>query len=344
MPFYDRHWWLRLVGGVFAVLFGLLVLARLVLPTLVYARVMYDTWVAITLGMGQILVAMLLALSTGPARDRMRRRVRALGGDLDAMPPARLPRIEGDGRVGRVRRPLPRPPRQPDWEPLARLAVYWRAPWFDRVYSGFLVLIALIGLVISISVLAPFARFLLTGEPRSVLDVSITAIALLLVLFLPVSLYLLYWAVPALVGRRPGVEVTPEGISTRQLWGRQRTVRWDEARLLEISAPRRFGLMKPHRTFRFYGARSVAVWRDELRPLADYRLDLFEPDRPYRYQVRERMDALLAHVTKHTGLVPRTFSPRLADSRPATEANAGHATAVDPVADQPDPRGREAER
>lgn len=345
MPFWDRFWWLRLVGAALGGLFGLLVLLRLVVPALLVARPSADTWIALALGVGLLALSALSASRATPARERKERRERALAGDLEAMPRARAPRSEVAGRVGRVRRPLPRPPRRPDSELLARLAVYWRSHWFDRLYAGFLIVISLICLAVSLAILVPFAGFLVTGEPRSMLAISIAAIALLLGLFLPFSLYLLYWAIPSVLGRRPGVQVTHDGIATRQLWGRERTVRWDEARLLEITAPRRFGLMAPHRTFRLYGPHSVAVWRDELRPLSDYRFDLFEPDRPYRFQVRERMDALFAYVVKRTGLAPRTFSWRLTDAAPATAAYQGHTTAAgDPVADRPHPHGWEAER
>jgi hypothetical protein len=310
MPFFDRFWWLRPLGALLAAVFGLLVLARLAVPDIAAGRLSSDTWIALALGVGFLAVAVLLAMSIAPARDRTERRERTLAGDPNAMPRAHPPHVEPSSRVSRVRRPLPRPPRVLP----GRLAVFWRAGWFERLYAGFIVFVGLVCLAASGVVLVPFARFLLTGEPRSVLRVTLAAFALLIVAFCPFSLYLLYWAVPALLGRRPGVEVTRDGIATRQLWGRQQTVRWDEARLLEISAPRRFGLMAPHRTFRLYGSRSVAVWRDELRPFSDYRLDLFEPDRPYRFQVRERMDALLDLVMKRSGLAPRTFSVSLAGS------------------------------
>jgi len=324
VPFFDRFWWVRRIVALVAAIFCLLAFLRLVAPsiappvTLAALASPSDLWLALALSVVTLISAVPLWVSAGPARDRRLRRERALVGDPDAMPRARLPRIENNGQVHRVRRPLPRPPRRLPWAPAERLAVYWRAGWFDRIYAGFLALVALGGLIAALAVLVPFVRFLITGEPRGVLDLALGAIALCIVL-LPVALYLLYWAIPALLGRRPGVEVTPDGISARQLWGGRQAMRWEDARLLEVTAPRRIGLKAPHRTFRLYGTRSVAVWRDELRPLADYRLELFEPDRPYQFQLRERMDALLDHVLKRTGLVPRTFSPRLAAPPPESE-------------------------
>ncbi len=321
VPLFDRFWWLRRLAAIAAAIFGLLVFLRLVAPGNAQPSALASTsdlWLALALSVAPLIIAVPLWVSAGPARNRKLRRERALTGDPDAMPRARLPRIESGGQVGRVRRPQPRPPRRLPWAPAERLAVHWRAGRFDRIYAGFLTLSMLVGLLASLAILGPFVRFLVTGDPRSELGLPLAAIVLGIVLLLG-SLYFLYWAIPALLGRRPGVEVTPDGISTRQLWGRRQAVRWEDARLLEVTAPRRFGLKAPHRTFRLYSARSVAVWRDELRPLADYRLEFFEPDRPYHFQLRERMDALLDHVAKRTGLVPRTFSPRLAAPPPESE-------------------------
>lgn len=305
MPFFDRYWWLRLLGAMLLVMFAALSFVRLIVPEIVSSHQLIQVVVAVVV-VGGLLVALplagagLLARSAAPARERMDLRLRALAGEQEVIPRAHLDSLTR-GSSGA-------PPSARDKG--GKISVRWHTDLADRIFSVFFILVGVVGALIAVAILAAFATFLVTGHEAGIVQPGLLML-ILLALLLVEALYFLYWSVPALLGERPGVEATREGVTATSLWGWQQTVRWEDARLLEVRTLPRWGPSKATREFRLYGSQSVACWRDSERPRMNYRFLTFQPESGSAYEARQQLDALVARVRERARLVPRTFSPGL---------------------------------
>lgn len=284
MPFFDRFWWLRSFW-VAALAVALLWLFWLGIEDLQQPG-----------GLDGGTVPLYLALCTGiggllgwawgqmiKARRRVRARTAAIAGDQDAVPLARYA-VEASAA--------------PDLTAAALVVAYppsrWRTPrWIRlRIITGILGIPCVVGI------------FVLTLSPwHPVLNAGIAALfGLVTVVGVPSlselrGLFVLAYR----SGRR--LTASLEGIEWAPVLGRTRAMRWDEARLLEVSryadGTTRTGSRVERRRYTLYGA-TTTLWWNDLGAVYD---------KPSGDGAR-----LLALVRARTGLVPRTFDQELREA------------------------------
>jgi hypothetical protein len=113
---------------------------------------------------------------------------------------------------------------------------------------------------------------------------------------------------------RPRIIFSADGIQAYPRFGRRRTLRWEEARLLEaLYAP------FPVRQYILYGPRGRFVrWTDYLPSGANFmQRSALTPDGITQEEMAVRLESALATVIARTGLTPRTLDPRLQEPTPA---------------------------
>jgi hypothetical protein len=103
-----------------------------------------------------------------------------------------------------------------------------------------------------------------------------------------------------------GVIATGDGLIWRRLDRPDQLVRWEEARLLEVTSRQTSRSGEPMRTYTLYGGLTRAEWQ-EYRSSAQS----FVPDRISRDHMVIRQRLLLDLIAARTGLSPRTFEPAL---------------------------------
>ena len=315
LTFPDRFWWLQRAWGLLLVIGGFI--------AAIYAAIQaYEAYNEIPGGpldtalmrdlatllrydaQDFLLIAAAYALLAGQgiisilksvdARRRVRRRVRAIEGDQDAMLRAR---VEVDRRS------------TPDLsgEPLELL---WRAtPSKRRIMTTLLtIFLVIFG---PIAVLFLYLGYCLatntppigsTGlEPISPLEraggVAVCVFVAALLLFLVG--FLIRW-LPWERGRPYGVVASSNGLWYYPRGGKKRLLRWEDARLLEVGK-------KSYREYKLLGRNTLAQWT-ELPPSSLVMLGLT------KQEFKERHQALLNLIVARTHLLPRTFDKKLAEA------------------------------
>ncbi|GEM_PF-3192138 len=104
--------------------------------------------------------------------------------------------------------------------------------------------------------------------------------------------------------RHVTLRATEEGIVRKPLIGRRRMIRWNEARLLEVTVTERN--MAYQRSYALYSERRMISWEEAYRPKGT-----FVQDGISVLDAAERNQQLINMIVARTGLTPRTFSPLL---------------------------------
>jgi hypothetical protein len=293
MPFFDRFWWLRALAGVVGLGFIVALvniqysLNREDLPAFFSHDIVADLLILL-LVLEDVFIIWRPALA---ARCRQHARLAAMRGDASAMPmaPTTL-----------------NPPAVPD---LAQgpLTLLWRHPIREQRLSPRM---RTVRIVVTI-VIAP----LLVGDGwllvRQFQNLGLGSSAVPLV----ASIYgaLIFGAfLLVLIGKRMhdsrqqrlafGIIASTDGLTERSQSGRERTVRWQDARLLELA--REQGSTGSRHKYVLYGTREFVHWPDEtISPRED-----IAPDDISQEEMKRRQEALLVLVQARTGLMARTFA------------------------------------
>lgn len=222
MPFFDQHWRLRAWGTVLAALAAVLFPVRYLQVAAAWdvrrgwdlaPDVIFAACCAIALAV----IAILLARSIVPARARLVFR-RAI--------------IERRESVPR-QQPEPAPSGEPPLVAVQRISI------FDRGFGCFAVLLTIGDVVLIALLTARTIEMLLGISPLKLGIVSDRAF-----LFVITAVFMFFGLWPfgmwarAAVARSPKYTADAEGLTWRSRWGRSRTVRWDDARLLELNTYR----------------------------------------------------------------------------------------------------------
>jgi hypothetical protein len=223
-------------------------------------------------------------------RERFRRRQRAMQGEQEAMPRARMP-VDAEQAPDVSGQPL---------------ELMWRAtPFSDRIMTTII--------TISLVIFSPFAGiFMYAGyldvttntEHYSLLErgflLGIIVYATALLLFLIVFLVrLLPWE----RGKPYGVIASNDGLWYYPRILKRRFLRWDEVSLLEVNIPKN----ERYQGYKLYSRASIARWL-ELPPSRWASLGVNKEEFEQRHQ------ALLNLIAAQTGLLPRTFDKKLIEA------------------------------
>jgi hypothetical protein len=111
---------------------------------------------------------------------------------------------------------------------------------------------------------------------------------------------------PAKRGRRYWVKTSDEGITSQPQVGRQRSMCWDEMRLLEVADS----------SFSLYGRNAIIQWYN-TGPTDMVETGTTDEEFSKRHQM------LLAMIAARTGLIPRTFSRSLQRGQADTPEHSG---------------------
>ncbi|MGZ6375514.1 MAG: hypothetical protein ACXWPI_12435, partial [Ktedonobacterales bacterium] len=226
--------------------------------------------------------------SSAEARDRYNRRRAALQGDLDAIPVARIT-VHAENAPDVVESPL---------------VLQWAASKATRwVIAPLEVFLCVVCFALPLLEGGAFVYALRNGNLASrelgLLSFLMPVAVLLacVVMFPLVGVILLIRDMPRDFGRPFGLSVGPEGILGVRSNGRRRFLRWEEMRLLEVTA----NSAHVSRTFRLYGPSTSIEW------------SLFSAGATYvpngisAAEMETRSRSLLDLINARTGLVPRTF-------------------------------------
>lgn len=312
MPFLDRHWWVRvlLACGASAV-------------AVVYVVWCVRTGLSIPLdspflfGPAALVFAVVIPLLSFPiARyavvtalpSRRRLRLAAIRGDREAVPASLI---------------VPHPERAADVA-VEPLVIAWQPFTFRRSDSTLarVVLVLGLGLLLLVTFFASLGSAMTSSDtfPEIFLHTTLSAILMsllvivVLLVIIVISAIFFGFAAPvvAFFGRPFDVMADVEGITVHDLWGRTHSVRWGDARLLEVSlAPPVLGA---YRVFTLYGQDSYARWRDDTDTSEHIAIRL---DGITHEEGSKRLHSLLDLIAARTGLAPRTFDGTLVvDRRP----------------------------
>lgn len=222
MPFFDQHWRLRAWTAALAALAAVLFPVRYLQVAAIWdARLGWDLTpdviFAVLSALALALVAVLLARSVAPSHERAQ---------------LRLAYIEGRESVPREQ-PEPAPPGEPPLVVVQRIGV------FDRGVGCFAALLVAID-VLLLFVIALWAVELLLGASAAQLGIrgARAFVIFIAVLFIPIALWAFGTRARDAVARSPKYTADADRLTLRSRWGRSRTVRWDDARLLEITTYR----------------------------------------------------------------------------------------------------------
>ncbi len=258
MPFFDRHWGLRAWGATLAALAAFIFPVRYLQVAAIWdARrgwdLTPDVIFAVASALAFALAAVLLARSVAPSRKRREFRQAVL-----------------DGReTVRKGKPEHTPPGDPP------LIVVQRIRAFDRGFGCFAALLTIVDVPISI-LLALWTIEVLLGASAAQLGITGGRAFMFFIvdLVMPFALWGFGTWARDVVARSPKYTADAEGLTWRSRWGRARTVRWDDARLLELTTYRRpepYG-SSVERRFLLYGHDTViridetsGFYRDSLR-------------------------------------------------------------------------------
>ncbi len=315
MPILDRHWWLRvlLACGASAIALAYVVwcvrTGLSIPPDSPYSPGLGVLFFALLILMLLFHLAHYAVVSALPARRR-----------------ALLAAIREEGDMAPVSLIVPHPERAPDVaaEPLI---VAWRPLTFRRSETAPLwaVLVLGLGLLLLLIFFQSLAYAIASYHsfPEIFLHTALSAIliTLLIIAFLVILVFIIsVWPVVTFSGvaspiiaffAKPfDVMADVEGVTAHNSRGREHRVRWDDARLLEVTiAPPVLG---GYRVFTLYGRDSYARWRDDTGADVQSPLPL---DGITREEGVERLQSLLDLIAARTGLMPRTFDGTLVAER-----------------------------
>lgn len=241
--------------------------------------------------------APLLALGAVRARDRARRRRAALAGDATAVPRSQL---------------ILSPPETRDtgYEPLV---VSWGTDWFERFLEApFALLGGLLMLLVGAVVALEIVREVATGDAHDLSQLytrppfpSVPPIPSMLgfmVIPLVLGWIMLRWSIQALFGQY-SLTASDEGLLWRSARDRSRLIRWEDARLLEVSSFKRPAFNFRGTTYwryRLYSPEAVISWDNDV----------------HGREMRARYHQLFDAINARTHLRPRTFSRSLRAYKP----------------------------
>ncbi len=301
MPFLDRYWWLRLLGGI-----TMMITTGVAGWTLWQSPIpLSDLWVSDLWGdevarfsaQNDLLVIGLCILlfmqgisvvrSSVHAHDRCNRRLAALRGDADIIPVAGIPLHPADA---------------PDVT-VTPLVLQWAASRATR-----LIIAPLEGFLCALFLVLPFAVagamiYAVQHGAFASLRLGVSAILMFVTIVLVygilscVAVSLLVRELPADFGRPFGVWASPEGIASMDRHGKRRFLRWEVMRLLEVTT----NDTRTSRTFRVYGFHMAVEW--SIPALGSS----YPPLYITASEMVERSQSLLDLINARTGLAPRTF-------------------------------------
>jgi Flp pilus assembly protein TadB len=319
MPFFDRFWWLRLLGAV-----GLPILVAAI-ATDTALNYPWDQlvnsdfgseeqWVLCAYGIFMILMlaqAVSLARSAQPARDRYRGRLAALAGDQDAIPRATTIAVDAsrapDLRTGQLEllRRTTRAGRR------ANVALF---VFVCLLFGSFIVL----GIIVVVLVLGTPSAKLFPADPLSLAE-SIGLLLLLVAFCFVMPIALIVWFGYDLAGdmrgRPRGVVADDTGLTYYPQAGRSRRVHWGEMQLIEVSLSS--SLSTPYCEYKLFARVTTVEWTDYNRSNWETTTGLTRP------VFEERHQALLDLIAARTGLLPRTFEKKLQRGVSATSSESG---------------------
>ena len=296
MPFKDRYWWLQRLGGI-AMMAGCVVLIGWTLwqslPSLPiqWGNVITSDFVQhnlLTIGPYILLFTYGIAFvrSSDQARDRFNRRRATLRGDTDAIPLAGIALHPSDA---------------PDVTS-APLILLWSASKGTRLIIVPLeVSLCALFLILPVFIAGEFIYAFHNGNVTSpALDplfIIGIVIALLSVLGSFIMVIVLVRRLPTNFGRPFGLSAGPEGILQIEQSGKQRFLRWEEMRLLEVTTNN----TRTSHTFKVYGSQTAIEWSISSG------VSSYPPLEITSSEMVERSQSLLDLINARTGLVPRTF-------------------------------------
>ncbi|MGZ3664935.1 MAG: hypothetical protein ACXVDA_10680 [Ktedonobacterales bacterium] len=318
MPLLDRHWWLRVLFACGA-------------STVAVAYVVWCVRTALSIppdspldpSPGVIIFVIVIPLNLFlTARYTIRIAQPSRGR-------ARFAGIRGNPEVLPASLIVPHPERASNVsaEPLV---IAWRPFTFRRIETAPLWAILILGLLLLLLI----TFFASVGEAMtsyhtfpeiflhtmlSALLITLLCIAFLLAACGVAAIFSGVWSIGiatpiiAFFGRPFDVAADSEGITAHDLWGRTHHVRWDDARLLEVSiVPPVLG---QYRVFTLYGCDSYVRWRDDTGSGVKARTRL---DGITREEGSRRLGLLLDVIAAQTGLSPHTLERTLmAERRPS---------------------------
>jgi len=270
--------------------------------------------------------AVWLAVGGFRARDRRARRLRAIRGDLDAVPLARMASDIArrwfiaviNARAEMLRGPQAeesarRPSRH---ESLLTLQWRWSTLWRDaegnpyprwRAYGLLLLPFAACGL-------CSFLGGLVTVYFATRHDVLGDLADQLPILWAPLGWFWFFWRSPPIrrsiflvpFRRSPfGITVDEEGIEERTPFGDRHLVRWEDARLLEVRLIKEENFEIGYQ-YILYSQRDAVKWSIVVFPR-----EYLVPDGMSRGEMESRSCQVLYLIMARCGLLPRTFDRKL---------------------------------
>ncbi|HEU5438334.1 MAG TPA: hypothetical protein VFU88_03505 [Ktedonobacterales bacterium] len=281
MPFFDKHWRLRWVGAVVSASFAVFLPIRYLQVAVVWNRLRGldmtpDLIFAASALVMLAVCAYLLARGAAPARDRLRFRLDVING------------VEPPPKARRSTRPvLFRAPRT------GRLVVTQRIGPFDHIFSSLFAVMFVASIGFS-GLFVLFAVTILTNPgDQSLHSFSSHAFLSLLAATLMLwGIWLFGKLARDLFARSPTYTADDLGVSWHPRYGDSRTMRWQDARLLELT----FYLAPEGRTI------------DHRKRYLLYSLDsVIRIDSEPGFYRQESM--LLDAIQRHTGLQPVRLMP-----------------------------------
>jgi hypothetical protein len=297
MPFFDRLWWLQTLAAVLLLAFGAAIIAGYFVSMYPLEEELGEghmPFLAIALVLAAVFVvlALVVAERSFRAQERRRRRRIALAGDVAAMP---LSRIVVDAAQA------------PDvtHEPLV---VMWR-PRTGSVI-GNRILLALF--IFASLVVLGIAALVLTDQPNpDPYDGQFQWLPpLLFTLELGLIGIVTLQELPKALGTRTGITASAAGVTWRTPWRRQRFLRWQDARLLEVIPTGKLDLA---REYILYGdGRRFVRWQDYGNDIGipgfpSMGKQDYIPDGISHEEMDRRIRAVQDLVVARTELVPRTL-------------------------------------
>jgi hypothetical protein len=312
MPFFDRHWWLRVVAIAAVVLVFLAFVTfqiRLTFSLMESPYIPSTPWWLIALGIASYAFFIFtvpiswLRAALVARRRAISRRV-AITGEVDRVPPSTI-RVDTSYAADLAHDPL---------------VIAWR--WSRgrrRAQVIFLLLYGAILLALPFLPLPPpFSPLVPYDSPSSSVPLPLAYPFAFLGAFS--VLFALVVLVHGLITRnrpaRPRIIFTADGVQEYLRFGRRRALRWEEARLLEA----RYDAF-PLQQYILYGPRGRFVqWTDYLPSGAAFmQRSALTPDGITQEEMAIRLQSALGTVAARTGLSPRAFDPRLREPAPAAK-------------------------
>jgi hypothetical protein len=291
MPFLDRFWELRAIGALLLAV-GAAGVLWLALPAVRDDPASVLTWSGfIVAAIVLFLAGTALALAVGAARgrDRGARRRAAIEGNQDAVPRSRI-------KIDSASAPT---------LAIAPLVIEWPIGKLERpLIARIRVWAGVVGIVLG----ATQITFFFTPWFNTLI---FSALMVLFVVFGPFASTLRRTLVQT-YGSPRRMTLNAEGILWEPILGLQQLIRWHDVRLLEVSSykarPGWTGMEMEGRRYTLYTPdMAICIWWNDFGR--------------HHHAPAGDLTALLAAVSSHTGLVPRTFDPELQARDPSLQVN-----------------------